>query len=54
MVKISIACVLCASASVVFGRDPALKAGTRASLGLYIHDRNTPADKDENGLSTST
>ena len=24
MVKISIACVLCASASVVFGRDPAL------------------------------
>ena len=31
-----------------------LKAGTRASLGLYIHDRDTPEDKGENGLSNAT
>ena len=31
-----------------------LKAGTRASLGLYIHDRDTPTDKGENGLSNAT
>ena len=31
-----------------------LKPGTRASLGLYIHDRDTPADKGENGLSNAT
>ena len=28
-------------------------AGTRASLGLFIHDRDTPADKGENGLSNA-
>ena len=31
-----------------------LKAGTRASLGLYVHDRDTLEDKGENGLSNST
>jgi len=31
-----------------------LKPGTRASLGLFIHDRDTPADKGENGLSNAT
>jgi hypothetical protein len=29
-------------------------AGMRASLGLFIHDRDTPADKGENGLSNAT
>jgi len=31
-----------------------LKPGTRASLGLFIYDRDTPADKGENGLSNAT
>jgi len=31
-----------------------LKAGTRASIGLFIHDRDTPKDKGENGLSLAT
>ena len=31
-----------------------LKAGTRASLGLYIHDLDTPEEKGENGLSFAT
>lgn len=31
-----------------------LKPGTRASLGLYIHDHDTPDDKSENGLSNAT
>ena len=31
-----------------------LKPGTRASLGLFIHDRDTPEDKGENGLSLAT
>jgi len=31
-----------------------LKAGTRASLGLFIHDRDTLTDRGENGLSLAT
>ena len=31
-----------------------LKPGTRASLGLYIHDRDTLGEKGENGLSNAT
>ena len=31
-----------------------LRPGTRASLGLYIHDRDAVSDKGENGLSLAT
>ena len=31
-----------------------LKPGTRASLGLFIHDRDKVSDKGENGLSNAT
>lgn len=30
-----------------------LKPGTRASLGLFVHDRDKPTDKGDNGLSNA-